>query len=42
MGYFIKKLALKLGEHAGKIDASNVLEQLNANEIVTLIKDILL
>lgn len=42
MGYFIKKLALKLGEHASKIDASNVLEQLNANEIVTLIKDILL
>lgn len=42
MGYIFKKLALKLGEHANKIDASNVLEQLSANDIVTLIKEIIL
>lgn len=42
MGYIIKKIALKIGEAAGKIDSTNVLEQLNAHEIVTLIKDIIL
>lgn len=42
VGYFLKRIALKLGEHANKIDASNILEQLSANDIVTLIKDIIL
>ncbi|WP_263621313.1 hypothetical protein [Paenibacillus gallinarum] len=42
MGYIIKKIAMKIGEAAGKIDASNALEQLNANEIIGIIKDIIL
>lgn len=42
MGYILRKIALKIGETAGKIDATNVLEQLNANEIISIIKDIVL
>lgn len=40
MGVIIRKLAVKVVEKASKVDASDAFVQLNANDVITVIKSI--
>jgi hypothetical protein len=39
--WFIKKLAVKAAEKATKIDATNVWDQMNVDDILTILKGLL-
>ena len=42
MGFFIKKIMQRLAEKATVIDPSDVMTQLNADDILHILKDLLL